>query len=232
MKCAYVCGHICIGTLSAYLCGDLSSPNSIHRKNTLLFWSWITFRLKEKTIRPTMSWNYRKNKVSDLKLVFTVLINNSSHAAENLKIHRICSSLAWDQWPRINLAAGCPQLPHHICGVRWSQDLWIPISLEQITLQVDQLLLYSNLDTCNNLLWVSAVSLCPSHHRGEKWTRADSARVLFCTFWQSLQNLTWQVLLKWDSHNLGSSHRSGAELNSFDNILGSKLLIHYHSLIN
>lgn len=32
--------------------------------------------------------------------------------------------------------------------------------------------------------------------------------------------------------HLGSSHRSGAELNSFDNTLGIKLLKYYHSLIN
>lgn len=124
-------GHIWLGTLSAYLCRNFSNPNSIYRKSTLLFWSWITFRVKEKKIKPTLGWNYRKNKVSDLKLVFSVLINNSSHASENLKIHRICSSFAWDQWPRINLVAGYPQLPHHVCGVGWSQDLWIPILLEQ-----------------------------------------------------------------------------------------------------
>lgn len=52
------------------------------------------------------------------------------------------------------------------------------------------------------------------------------------TSWQSLRNLTWQALLKWASQKPGSSHGSGAELNSFGNILWSKLLIHYHSLIN
>lgn len=33
------------------------------RKTILLFWSWITFRGKEKKIKPTVGLNYRKNKV-------------------------------------------------------------------------------------------------------------------------------------------------------------------------
>ena len=142
------------------------------RKTILLFWSWITFRGKEKKIKPTVGLNYRKNKVSELKLVFAILINILSNAAENLKIHRVCPSLAWDQCPRIYLVAGCAQLPHHVCGVRWSQNLSIPISPACNTpgpghrpavFQVYQLLLHSNLDTCNHLFWVRVVSPCPSH---------------------------------------------------------------------
>lgn len=183
-----------------------------------------------------MGLNYRKNKVSDLKLVFTVLINNSSHAAENLKIHRICSSFAWDQWPRINLVSGCPQLPHHGCGVRWSQDLWIPISLEQITDHLHSKWIscfFTAILTPATISCGSALPPLVHHtHRKDKWTRADAATILFSTFWQSLRNLTWQALLKQASQKPGSSHGSGAEFNSFENILGSKLLIHYHSLIN
>lgn len=62
--------------------------------------------------------------------------------------------------------------------------------------------------------------------------RGRQCKCPYSIFWHSLQNLTWQALLKWARHYLGSSHRSGTELNSLDNILRSKLLIHCHSLIN
>lgn len=165
----YFCGHI----LSLpFVDTFLTLTQYKLRKTTLLFWSQITFRGKEKKIKPTMGLNYRKNKVSETKLVFAILINILSNAAENLKIHRVCPFFAWDQCPRIYLAAGCAQLPHHICGLRWSQNLWIPISPacnapgphhRPAVFQSYSFLLHSNLYTCYHLFWVRVVSPCPSY---------------------------------------------------------------------
>ena len=156
-------------------CGYLSNLNWVQTRenyNFFFFQSWITFRRKEKKIKPTIGLNYREKKVSELKSFLAVLINILSHAAENLKIHRVCPSLTWDQCPRICLVAGYPQLVHHVCGVRWSQNLWIPVSPACNTpgpghgpdvFQVFQLLLHNNVDTCNHLFSVWVGSPCPLH---------------------------------------------------------------------